>query len=176
MTLILGTYAISVATFCLVIGDFSWLNLLIGSVLSLLLMWVFRKQVFPEELPPNAQALHILTFVPVLAYYLLIDIIKGTWQVSRITLGIDDLRRPGIIKVSFENYTHYAVGPIGFFVTLSPGSFLVDVDWDERVLLIHVVDASDPDAVRRDAEKYLRLWEYHPANPIIDDETEDDNE
>lgn len=176
MTLILGTFVMSVVTYCLVIGDFGWQNLVIGSVLSAFLMYIFRKQAFPEQLPSNAQAFHILTFVPVLAYYLFIDILKGTWQVTRITLGIDELRRPGIIKISFDNYTHYAVGPIGFFVTLSPGSFMVDVDWDERVILIHVVDASDPDAVRRDAEKYLRLWEYHPANPIIGSNTEVDDE
>jgi hypothetical protein len=37
---------------------------------------------------------------------------------------------------------------------------MVDIDWDERVMLVHVIDASDPDAVRKDAEKYYRLWEY----------------
>lgn len=176
MILMLGTFLSSVVTFCLVIGDFSWQNLLVGSALTLLLMYIFRKQIMPDPLPTNAQAMHILTFVPVLAYYLLIDIIKGTWQVSRISLGIDELRRPGIIKISFQNYTHYAVGPIGFFITLSPGSFMVDVDWDERVMLIHVVDASDPETVRRDAEKYLRLWEYYPKSPALTTPPEVDDE
>jgi hypothetical protein len=51
---------------------------------------------------------------------------------------------------------------VGYFITLSPGSFLVDVDWDAGEMLVHVIDASDPEAVRRDAEKYYRLWEYGP--------------
>jgi multisubunit Na+/H+ antiporter MnhF subunit len=32
--------------------------------------------------------------------------------------------------------------------SLSPGSVLVDIDWDRRDLLMHVIDASDPDGVR----------------------------
>lgn len=176
MILVLGIFGVSVLTFCLVIGDLSWQNLFVGSVLSLILMYVFRKQVLPEELPPNKQALHILTFVPVLLYYLIIDILKGTWQVASITLGINELRRPGIIKIAFDKYTHHAIGPIGFFVTLSPGSFLVDVDWDERVMLIHVVDASDPERVRRDAEKYLRLWEFYPGHTEQPTPSEADDE
>jgi multicomponent K+:H+ antiporter subunit E/multicomponent Na+:H+ antiporter subunit E len=36
----------------------------------------------------------------------------------------------------------------------SPGEFLVDVDWIERVMLIHVLDASDPEEVRRDHQRF----------------------
>ncbi len=169
MILLLGIFTASVSAFCLVIGDFSWQNLLVGSAIVAPLMLVFRQQIAPSPLPPPAQALHVLMYAPVLFYYLFIDIIKGTWQVTLVTLGIRPLRRPGIVKVSFKGYSAYAVGPIGFFITLSPGSFLVDVEWEEDVMLIHVLDASDPELIRRDAERYLRLWEYVPPKPWIDE-------
>lgn len=168
MILLVGIFAVSVTVFCLVIGDFGWQNLLLGTAIVSPMMYVFRRQIVPTPLPPAGQALHVLMYTPVLFWYLVIDILKGTWQVTMITLGFHELRRPGIVKVSFDGYSSYAVGPIGFFVTLSPGSFLVDVDWEEQVMLIHVLDASDPDAIRRDAARYLRLWEYVPPKPWVE--------
>lgn len=169
MILLITNFAISVTVFCLVVGDFSWQNILLGSAIVLPVMYIFRRQIAPRPLPPAGQALHVLIYAPVLFYYLFIDILRGTWQVILITLGINKLRRPGIVKVSFAGYSPYAVGPIGFFITLSPGSFLVDVEWEEEVMLIHVLDASDPELIRRDAARYLSLWEYVPATPYIDE-------
>jgi multisubunit Na+/H+ antiporter MnhE subunit len=116
----------------------------------------------------------------VLFYYLFIDILKGSWQVIRVTMGFEPLRHPGIIKISFKDFSAYGVGPVGYFITLSPGSFMVDIDWDEQIMLIHVLDASDPDAVRRDAERYLNLWAYQPSHrveePDFSTNPEDDDE
>ncbi len=163
MIILLGIFLSSVVTFCMMVGDFSWQNVLIGAVLTAGLMHIFRQQIAPQPLPPVGHSLHILVYTPVLFYYLFIDILKGTWQVVKVTLNIEPLRHPGIIKYPIPTKSPYGAGPVGYFITLSPGSFLVDIDWEENVLLVHVLDASDPDALRRDAEKYYRLWEYAPT-------------
>lgn len=160
MILILGTFIASVLVFGLVVSDFSWENLLVATVITGAVMATFRRQVVPRPLPSIGLSLHLIIYSPVLFWYLLIDILKGTYQVVMITLGLRPLRKPGIVKLPIGAHSPYGVGPVGFFVTLSPGSFLVNVDWDEGIMLVHVLDASDPDAVRKDAEKYYRLWEY----------------
>lgn len=170
MILIIGILTTSTVIFALMTADFTWQNLLVGFAISLAFLWMLRKQVIPRPLPPNGFALHLLIYVPVLMWYLFIDILKGTWIVSLTTLGIRPLRKPGIVKLPIGMHSPYGVGPVGYFVTLSPGSFMVDVDWDAREMLIHVIDASDPDAVRRDAEKYYRLWEYGDYLPRAWDE------
>lgn len=162
MIILAGTFITSVVIFCMMIGDFAWQNLVVGAALTGLLMHIFRAQITPKPLPPVGLSLHILVYSPVLLYYLFIDILKGTWQVMSVTLGFAPLRRPGIIKYPIPTNSQYGAGPVGYFITLSPGSFLVDIDWEENVLLVHVLDASDPDALRRDAERYYRLWEYAP--------------
>lgn len=163
MIILISIFVSCVATFCMMVGDFGWQNLLVGSVLTGALMHIFRAQIAPRPLPPVGLSMHILLYSPVLLYYLFVDILKGTWQVVKVTLGIEPLRRPGIIKYPIPTKSPYGAGPVGYFITLSPGSFLVDIDWEENVLLVHVLDASDPDALRRDAEKYYRLWEYAPS-------------
>jgi multisubunit Na+/H+ antiporter MnhE subunit len=119
-------------------------------------------------------ALHILLYSPVLFWYLLIDILKGTYQILTITIGLRPLVQPGIVKIPIGAHTPTGVGPVGFFVTMSPGTFLVDIDWEEGVMLVHAIDATDPDAVRRDAEKYYRLWEYGAYAPGGGHETHGD--
>ena len=162
MILIVGILVSSTAIFALMTADFAWQNLIVGFVISLILLWIMRRQVIPRPLPPNSFALHLLIYAPVLLWYLFIDILKGTWVVSLTTLGIRPLRSPGIVKMPIGAHSPYGVGPVGYFITLSPGSFMVDVDWDAGVMLVHVIDASDPEAVRKDADKYYRLWEYGP--------------
>ena len=160
MILVLGILLSSAAVFGLVVSDFSWENMIVALSLSGGLMFVFRRQVLPQNLPPDGLALHLLVYSPVLFWYLLIDILKGTYQIVTITLGLRPLTHPGIVKIPIGAHTPTGVGPVGFFVTMSPGTFLVDIDWDEGVMLVHAIDGSNPDGVRKDAEKYYRLWEY----------------
>jgi|GEM_PF-1660369 len=166
MILILGILISSVAIFSLMTADFSGQNLMVGLVLSTVLLWVFRRQVIPRPLPRTDFSFHLLVYAPVLFWYLFIDILKGTWIVSLTTLGLRPLRKPGIVKFPIGAHSPYGVGPVGYFITLSPGSFMVDVDWENREMLVHVIDASDPDALRRDAEKYYRLWEFGHYKPV----------
>lgn len=174
MILVIGILASSTLVFGMMTADFSWQNLVLGFVISLVLLWSFRKQVIPRPLPLSGFALHLVIYAPVLVWYLLIDILKGTWIVTLTTLGIRPLRKPGIVTLPIGRHSPYGVGPVGYFLTLSPGSFLVEVDWDAREMLVHVIDASNPEAVRRDAEKYYRLWEYGnyaPRDlPTVDEE------
>lgn len=158
MMLVIGTIIVSTIVFGLMTADMSWQNILVGFGLSSGVLLLFRKEALPKPLPPTGFATQVILTSPLLAWYLLIDIIKGTWMVLTTTLGLRPLRQPGIVKMSIAQYSPYGVGPVGYFITLSPGSFMVDVDWEAREMLVHVLDASDPDQVRADAEKYYRLW------------------
>lgn len=160
MMLIIGTILASTIIFGLMTADLSWQNLLVGLAISSGTLWLFRKESLPRPLPPNGFALHVIKTSPLLFWYLLTDILQGTWIVVQTTLGWRELRKPGIVKMPVGKHSPYGVGPVGYFITLSPGSFMVDVDWEAREMLVHVLDASDPDQVREDAEKYYKLWEH----------------
>jgi multicomponent Na+:H+ antiporter subunit E len=162
--LVLAILFSSAAIFCMMVTDFSWENILVALALSGALMFMFRRQILPRPLPSTGLSLHLIIYAPVLFWYLFIDILKGTYQIITITLGVRPLRKPGIVKIPIGAHSAYGVGPVGYFITLSPGSFMVDIDWEEKMMLVHVVDASDPEAIRRDAEKYYRLWEYQHAS------------
>lgn len=146
--------------YALTLASFAMQDLLLGAMLAAGLVWIYRKTLFPGTLPEGPYVLHILFFMPKFLAMLIWDILKGTWQVTTFVVGLRKLDHPGIVKIPLGNHSRAGTGIVGLFVTLSPGSFLVDIDWDERMMLVHVIDASNPDTTREDAEKYYRLWEY----------------
>ncbi len=156
--------------YALVLASFAWEDLLTGALLSVGFLWIYRRTLFPVSLPEGEYVLHILLFLPKFLAMLTWDIVKGTWQVTTFVVGLRKLDHPGIVRIPLGNHTPAGTGIVGLFVTLSPGSFLVDIDWEERIMLVHVIDASDPDVIRRDAEKYYRLWEYGSHIPHVPDD------
>jgi multisubunit Na+/H+ antiporter MnhE subunit len=49
----------------------------------------------------------------------------------------------------------------GLATTLSPGSFLVDVEWDKGLMLFHVLDATDPNAIRAGYQHFYERYQRH---------------
>ena len=153
--------------YALTLASFAWQDLLLGAALSLLLIRLYRRSVLPRSLPAAEYVFHIIVYVTKLLSLLAWDIITGTWQVATYVLGLKQLDHPGIVSIPLGNHSPGGAGIVGLFITLSPGSFLVDIDWDQRVMFVHAIDASDPDAIRDSAEKYYRLWEYSGHMPQV---------
>lgn len=169
MIYLLAVIAGLTATYCLTIASFAWQDALFGAVTSAGLMAVFRKVLFPATLPQDGHVLHIIIYMPVLIWMLLVDVVKGTWLVAKYVIGINRLDHPGIVKIPLGQHSRAGVGIVSLLLTISPGSFLVDIDWEDSSMLVHFMDASNPARLRRDIEKYYRIWEYNvPESPDPD--------
>ncbi len=87
------------------------------------------------------------------------DIIVGTWQVALVVLGLRPLQAPGIVKVPIGSRSPLGVTVSSLVESLSPGSILIDVDWDERLMYFHVIDASTPDRVRAKVQRFYERYQ-----------------
>jgi len=85
------------------------------------------------------------------------DVLKGTWEVALITLHIKPLVEPGVVKLPVGERTSTGVAVLGLVTTLSPGAFLIEAN--DEFMLIHVIDASDPDAFREEREDFYRRYQ-----------------
>ena len=103
------------------------------------------------------RALAFLPFAAATAW----DVVRGTWMGALVVLHLRPLRRPGIVAVPIAERTPLGVAVSALVTTLSPGAFLVDVDWEAATMLIHVLDASDPDAVRAAHQSFYRRYQRH---------------
>jgi multicomponent Na+:H+ antiporter subunit E len=107
-------------------------------------------------LPPLAQR---LLWFPVFAAAVVADVLQGAWDVALRVLTVRPLEQPGIVRVPIGERTERGVAVSALATTLSPGSVLVDVDWQRGDLVLHVIDASDPAVVRARLDRFYERFQ-----------------
>lgn len=158
MRFVVLTIVLLTLVYALVLGSFALPDLAMGLVISGVLVLGTRRLTFREK-PSSPNLLRrFLYFWPFLVAEVW-NIVTGTWTVALITLHIRPLASPGIVAVPIGERTPAGVAISALATTLSPGTFLVDVDWERGVMLIHAIDASDPDEVRKDHQEFYRKWQ-----------------
>ncbi len=151
-------------TYAFVLASFDPWDLLLGGVLSAALLFVFGNSVFGD--PASGQGRvrrpglleRVAAFGPFAAATVW-AIIEGTWEVTLVTLHLRKLESPGVVAVPVGERTPTGVAVSALVTTLSPGTFLVDVDEDRGVMLIHTISARDPDAVREAHQQFYRRYQ-----------------
>jgi len=145
--------------YALALASFDPLDLVFGAGLSAALLYFSREFVFGEGSGRGPSVLgRAVAFVP-FAFAILRQILLGTWEVTLVTLHLRPLLEPGIVVVPIGSRTPSGVSAWAVVTGLPPGSFFVDVDRERGVALIHLLDASDPEAFRRDQEDFYRRYQ-----------------
>ena len=151
--------------YALALASFHPWDLLFGAGLSAALLFASRRFVFDADgtaLRPAGRGLTLLgrvvAFVP-FAAVVFRNILAGNVEVTLVTLGLRPLLRPGIVAVPVGDRTPTGVAVWAVVTGLPPGSFFVDVDRERGVVLIHVLDARDPEAYREEQEDFYRRYQ-----------------
>jgi multicomponent Na+:H+ antiporter subunit E len=159
MTRYVAAVALLTLVYALALASFDPLDLLFGAGLSAALVFLSRGFVFGEDSDRGPSVLgRAVAFVP-FAFAVLRQILVGTWEVSLVTLHLRPLTQPGIVAVPIGDRTPSGVSTWAVVTGLPPGSFFVDVDREWGVALIHVLDASDPEAFREEQEDFYRSYQ-----------------
>lgn len=89
--------------------------------------------------------------VRLIAYVLIViwDILVANVQVARIVLfKSNSAMRPNWVTIPLDLRTPEAIAILAGTITLTPGTVSSDLSDQGHVLLVHALDAPDPDAVR----------------------------
>lgn len=145
--------------YALVLASFAPWDLALGAALSGALLLLARGSIFGGSFAPLPGLLgRVLAFWP-FAAAVFKDAAVGTWHVTLVVLHLRPLERTGIVAVPIGERTRVGVAVSALVTTISPGQFLVDVDWRKRVMLIHSIDAADPEEVRRSHEDFYQRYQ-----------------
>lgn len=144
--------------YALVLGSFSPADLALGAALSGGLLFVLRSFVLPGEGAPGGLLGRVVGFFP-FAAAVARDVVVGTWGVTLITLHFRPIGRSGIVAIPVGGRSEAGVAVSALVATLSPGEVLVDVDRGRGVMLIHVIDAADPEEIRRRHADFYRRYQ-----------------
>ena len=95
----------------------------------------------------------LVALVPVLAMTAA-EMVRGSWRTARFCLRGGG--QPGFVEIPRGDRSRHAVALWGVLTGEAPDEVPVDIDEERDVLIVHLVDASDPDAVR---ERHRRAYE-----------------
>lgn len=132
----------------MVVNNAFTLNALVFGVLLGVAVPLMTAAYWPDRPPLRLYAL------PRLFGYLLIvlwDIVVANFVVARIILFKNNADlRPAWISIPLELRRPEAITMLAGTITMTPGTVSADLSADGRCLLVHCLDAPDPDAVRAD--------------------------
>lgn len=102
--------------------------------------------------------------IPRLVAHTIVEVARGTTKMIRLVLGPGVAEHAAVVEIDRGARSDAAVALSGLLATLNPGTVFLCEDRERRKLLFHVVDASDPEAVRATLQ---RAYEEIEA-PVLD--------
>lgn len=133
--------ALAWATFS---GSFSALNLLFGFALSIFALWLIRGEV--GSLGYFSRSSRIISLILLFLY----ELVMSAWRVAILVLSPRLDIKPGIFKFPLTVESDMEITILANMITLTPGTLSVDVSEDKKFIYVHAIDASDPEAARRE--------------------------
>ncbi len=120
-------------------------ELVSGFVVALLVTLIAGRFAFAEG-PPAARGLVRRLAVAFLYFWkFLWEMIKANVHVASIVLRPGCPIKPGIVKIKTGLRRDVALTILGNSITLTPGTFTVDIDPENRVLYIHCIEVGSTD-------------------------------
>ena len=155
---VLVRIALLCAVYALTLASADPLDLLAGLLLGVVLVASLRERMPRGEGEDGASFPGRVAAFPLFVFGLLADIARGTWDVTLRVMHLRPVDHPGIVRIPIGDRTPLGVAVSALATTLSPGSVFIDVDLEAGVMLLHVIDASDPEQVRA---AHLRFYERY---------------
>ncbi|GAB5461968.1 MULTISPECIES: Na+/H+ antiporter subunit E [Hoeflea] len=132
-------------------GSFSFLNFAFGFVLAIFALSLIREQV--GSVGYFSRARRVLSLFLLFIY----ELVLSAWRVATTVLSPRMDIKPGIIAYPLKVDRDFEITILANLITLTPGTLSIDVSDDRRILYVHAMDASDPEATKRDiAEGFER--------------------
>lgn len=123
--------------------EFTLGNLAIGFVFGYALLWYLQPLIGRSMYYTKVvQATRFLAFF-------IKELIMANLRVAWHVVTPSSFFKPGIIAVPLEPQSDFEVTLLANILTLTPGSFSVDISSDRRVLFVHVMDIEDADRTRQ---------------------------
>jgi multisubunit Na+/H+ antiporter MnhE subunit len=135
-----------------------------GAVLGALIVLVFIRFLFPTPALPPGEVIRRAATAPALIAAAVANIVAGTLIVAKVVLSKEGPRHSGFVVIPQGDRTHAGVVVSSWLDTLSPGTVLVEIDDEARTWTIHALDASDPDGMRADLERFYQRFQ-RPVAP-----------
>ncbi|MEL6647984.1 MAG: Na+/H+ antiporter subunit E [Pseudomonadota bacterium] len=145
---------------CLLVNRPSSGAIAFGLLLGIIIP-VMTAAYWPER-PPITRPWRLFSYFGLVIW----DIIVANIEVAIIVVfKRNDQMQPNWVNIPLDLRTPEAIAVLASTITLTPGTVSADLSEDGKSLLVHALDAPDPDAVRDEIKQRYeaRLMEIFPC-------------
>ena len=134
-----------------VLGSLAWQDVALALAVGLAAGRLFGH---PWGHASPAVVLRRLPWVPWFALGVVGQLVSGGVRMLGVVLGLRSAEHVGEVRVPFGERSELAAHVAGLVATASPGTALIDADPEEEVLTLSSIDASDPESIREDLDRF----------------------
>nr|WP_255672222.1 Na+/H+ antiporter subunit E [Corallococcus sp. AS-1-6] len=145
--------------YALMVGSFHPVDLALGALLALGVMRLFPLAGAPPVLGAREhwrRALHLPRF----GWALAVLVTRSCFHVLTTIFGpAGRADLAGVVEVPMGERTARGVQVSSWAMSLAPGTVLLELDWERRVMRMHALDASDPDKLIRQQDHFYQRYQ-----------------
>ncbi len=124
--------------------DFSLLNIALGALLGVFLLWYMPVQ--KKSLKYFLKLPKVFIFI----FYFFWELIVANIRVAYYVLSPLKKAKPGIVAIPLRLKKNWQITVLANVITLTPGTLSIDVSNDKKTLYIHVISMKSADEVRKE--------------------------
>ena len=151
------------AVYLAALGRVGGWDIAIGAALATVIRWSVRPHALGRSTPAGPSAVSRLAW---LGPFIAVLVVRGVGASVRFLRCIRRrANEPGgaFVAIPFGDRTPLGVTVTGLYASLEPGTVLVDVDDEARVMLFQVADLGNGEPFRRDTERFYQRWQRRVA-------------
>ncbi|WP_204743370.1 MULTISPECIES: Na+/H+ antiporter subunit E [Chitinophagaceae] len=135
-------------------GTFTYLNFLLGFAISYFILWIISRN--SDDKRYFTIAFKVLGFF----FFFLYEMLKANWQVAYEVMTSNLHMKPGIVKIELDAKTDLEITMLSNLISLTPGTLVVDVSDDRRVMYVHGMYLED-------REKFIESIKLRLERPLL---------
>jgi multicomponent Na+:H+ antiporter subunit E len=98
-------------------------------------------------------------WLPYFLWGVALEILRGSAHMALVIVGLRPWQRQGVVEIPLGARQRLGAVVSSLVAGLSPGTVLLDIDEEARLMRFHVIDASDPDAVRAELQRFYEKYQ-----------------
>ncbi|WP_462092672.1 Na+/H+ antiporter subunit E [Sphingobacterium hungaricum] len=120
-------------------GSMYYSNFVFGFMLGFFILWIMNRNETDQRYFYRVPK--IISFI----FYFLLEMIKANLQVAYDVITPKYFFKPGVVRYPLNAKTEFEINLLSTFISLTPGTLILDISEDNKTIYIHVMYLNDPD-------------------------------
>ena len=130
-------------------GSMYYTNFVFGFLIGFGILWLMNRN--DGDRRYFYKVPRIISFI----FYFAYEMIKANVQVAYDVMTPKYFMKPGIVRYPLNASTEWEINILSTMISLTPGTLILDISEDRKMMYIHVMYLNDPDKFIEDMQNGL---------------------